>query len=576
MFGASIPLKKASRLLGVWPTLITVLTAASLLVALSADHLIVAGIAVVIPPLVIAWRQRRTLFARPRGAAVMRRYAVARYVSLAAVAALAYRHGEWSFLWLIIIALFVITLELERSIQTLSRFTKVYATNFPGPEQRVRAAFKYGIVYQLGLAALVLLALAPSLPRAAAWLCLILGLVIVGVGLFAVKDCVDRIRARHAFQKHLPEALEELEPVFYLYWQAAPGSGFQIAMWLPYLDRLGVPYAVVVRTAANFREASRLTERPILYRQYMTDLEETLVPSLRGVFYVNGSIRNNHLTRYAHLTHIQLNHGESDKAPSTNPVIRMFDLNFVAGQAAIDRFAQQGVAMPREMFRIVGRPQVEDVEAQQHPITGLDAPTVLYAPTWEGYHEDARYSSLLSGTKIVQNLLDRGCTVVFRPHPYCYRTKTYRQACVAIKKMLRADAEITGREHLCGYVAEKEMSIVDCFNASDAMISDVSSVVGDYLFSRKPLAMVSTRHTREEFRSEFPMARAAYVLDATGEALGNLDEMLEDLLVEDPLAQTRASLATYYLGDIPREDYAQRFIDVAREELGVGIGASHG
>ena len=117
-------------------------------------------------------------------------------------------------------------------------------------------------------------------------------------------------------------------------------------------------------------------------------------------------------------------------------------------------------------------------------------------------------------------------------------------------------------------IAEKEMSIVDCFNASDVMISDVSSVVGDYLFSGKPLAMVATRHSREGFREEFPMSRAAYIIDATDAELSDLDETLDDLLTTDSLAATRASLATYYLGDIPREHYVQRFLDISRQELG--------
>src|SRR5690625_3840697 len=82
--------------------------------------------------------------------------------------------------------------------------------------------------------------------------------------------------------------------------------------------------------------------------------------------------------------------------------------------------------------------------------------------------------------------------------------------------MLEADAATTGREHLFGALAEKEMSVFDCFNVSDALISDVSAVVGDFLHSGKPLAMVSPRTGAEEFVEEFPMANAAYVLVAEG------------------------------------------------------------
>ena len=136
--------------------------------------------------------------------------------------------------------------------------------------------------------------------------------------------------------------------------------------------------------------------------------------------------------------------------------------------------------------------------------------------------------------------------------------------------MLEADAVATGREHLYGPLAEKEMSVVDCFNAADAMISDVSAVVGDFLHSGKPLAMVSPRTGAAEFVQQFPMARAAYVLETDGASPRALEELLEELLSTDTRREERHRWATYYLGDIPRGTYAQRFVVVAREELGLG------
>lgn len=139
--------------------------------------------------------------------------------------------------------------------------------------------------------------------------------------------------------------------------------------------------------------------------------------------------------------------------------------------------------------------------------------------------------------------------------------------------MLGTDAATTGREHLFGAVAERGMSVVDCFNAADAMLSDVSGVVGDFLHSGKPLAMVSPRIGAAEFVQQFPMARAAYVLEVEGAVPRDLEGVLELLLRTDPRCEERGRWARYYLGDIPREDYAQRFVEVAREELGLDQGA---
>ena len=57
------------------------------------------------------------------------------------------------------------------------------------------------------------------------------------------------------------------------------------------------------------------------------------------------------MVRFNQLTHIQLLHGDSDKASSFNPVTAMFDRIFVAGQAAIDRYAANGVLIPRGEVR---------------------------------------------------------------------------------------------------------------------------------------------------------------------------------------------------------------------------------
>jgi len=81
--------------------------------------------------------------------------------------------------------------------------------------------------------------------------------------------------------------------------------------------------------------------------------------------------------------------------------------------------------------------------------------------------------------------------------------------------------------------------------------------------------MVSPRTGAEEFVEEFPMANAAYVLVAEGNTVHNLDQVLDELIGRDSKREERLSWATYYLGDIPRENYADRFVQVAREELGL-------
>ncbi len=301
-------------------------------------------------------------------------------------------------------------------------------------------------------------------------------------------------------EKNLPDIVAGLKPVFLLHWQAPAGTAYQASMWLPYLERIGQPYFVLVRSLANFNEVVKLTKAPVILRVGLSELDPVICESLRVAFYVNTAVRNCHMIRFTQLQHIQLNHGDSDKIVSVNPTFRQYDKDFVAGQAAIDRFAQHGVKMSPDQFVIVGRPQLEDVQVATSRISTVARPTVLYAPTWSGFYEDSDYSSLSAGPQIVQALIERGCRVVFRPHPYARKHPGNTAACRAISAMLEKD----GGDHLYGRTAETDMSVFDCFNVSDAMISDVSSVVSDYLISDKPFAMAAVSTPVEDFGEEFP------------------------------------------------------------------------
>ena len=424
----------------------------------------------------------------------------------------------------------------------------------------VRAPRAIAVVAPLSVLALVVATALAEL-RLAVWPALVLLGPALLAGLVAARGALGARRAQRATRAGLRAGLTRYAPRFVLYWEAGLETAYQVAMWLPYLERLGEPFVVVLRHPRNLATVAALTDRPVVVLRAMEELDELLVPSLTTAFYVNNSIRNCHFVRFTELTHVQLNHGDSDKAPSFNPVMRMYDLNFVAGPAAVDRYAANGVTTREDYFRIVGRPQVADVRpASSRP---ADAPTtVLYAPTWAGFMADSNYSSLIQGPEIVRELLRREVTVVFRPHPHAWRSPALAAACREIEQLLADDAAASGRAHLHGAVAATEMSVVDCFNAADAMISDVSSVVPDFLFSGKPFALVAVGVTTEEFRVANPVAEGAYVVD---ESLDGLASTLDALLVTDPLQDERLRLRAYYLGDVDRPDYEGAFLEAARE-----------
>ncbi|WP_410812032.1 CDP-glycerol glycerophosphotransferase family protein [Micromonospora sp. 067-2] len=412
----------------------------------------------------------------------------------------------------------------------------------------------------LGLLAVVGLAAALALPVAVALVASVL--VAAGAGAVALDLARRRFRPT-AGGGAVGRALRRHQPEFLLYFSAPPGSEYQVTMWLPYLERIGRPFLVVLREPEFLASIAAATDAPVVYCPTPRTLDEALVPSLRVAFYVNHGAKNSHCVRFTQLTHVQLHHGDSDKAPSANPVSGIFDRIFVAGPAAIDRYARAGVRIPAEKFVVVGRPQVESIEVRHEPVRGLAHPTVLYTPTWTGHHADADYCSLPVAEDLLRRLLERGATVILRAHPYTAQNPASARQLGRLTDLLAADRARTGRQHVLG-AAARELTLAECVNRSDALVSDVSGVISDYLYSGKPYAVTDMRDEGDQFVERFPLAGSAYVLHRNP---SNLDEVLTALLDTDPLAETRWATRRRYLGDFPAESYAEAFLTAARREL---------
>lgn len=409
-------------------------------------------------------------------------------------------------------------------------------------------------------AAAIALGSVVSLRDGPAWLWLVLAVAVVVFYLLVTFLAIRRIVTNSVLTRDLAGAVAEYQPEFLIYTSRPDDASYQILMWLPYLKRTGRRFIIVTRHATPAVALAQQTDAPVIARGGVAELEEILVDSLRAVFYVNASSGNASMVRYREFTHTYLGHGDSDKPPSYNPLHAMFDAIFAAGPAATRRYAEHGVTMDPEKFEVVGRPQLESVIRPDESISAIDSPTVLYAPTWRGHVDETMLYSLPQGPDIVEYLLQAGASVIFRPHPFSYQFDEDVEAIKKIHRILEDDRARTGRQHVFGSAAESDRDVIECINSSDAMISDVSSVVSDYLYSGKPFAMVAVSATGDDFLSQYPIAQAAYVLEAD---LSNVGELLDRLLRCDPLQGRRLELRADYLGDFPAEGYADHFIAAA-------------
>jgi hypothetical protein len=437
-----------------------------------------------------------------------------------------------------------------------------HAVRLPARPTAAAASVDNGVAWLVHSAALALVGLA-AVAALPGWLLMLPALAVAVFTGWVLLDGLRRWRSAHRAElAPLAEALQRHRPRFALYFSAPPGSMYQARMWLPHLARVGEPYVVITPEPHNLAPLAAATGAPVVVCETFEALDAVMVPSLRAAFYVNHGMKNTHFVRYTQLWHVQLYHGDSDKAVTASPLNAVYDRVFLAGQAAIDRFAAYGVDIPTEKIRLVGRPQVEQLQVAEQPVGEVDAPVVLYAPTWVGAHADSNYCSLPIAEQILSGLLARGATVVLRPHPYSRRHRESAATLRRLERLLASDGERTGRVHLYGAAAETERSLFDCMNLADAMICDVSSVASEFLYTGKPFAITDMAGDGDRFTERFPVARAAYVLRRDA---GDLPDVLDKLLKSDPLAEGRRRLRAYYLGDAAPHRYAETFLDEARK-----------
>jgi hypothetical protein len=523
---------------------------------------VAGGALAVLAVALVGWLLRRE---RDRLGGLLSVHAGLRLVLIVGVAA-AYLgrrpdHGGWIWLATGVALLAVLT---EPTTKVLLSKTEQVAVNLPGVRPVPAPPFSPSL---LAVGSMVVVVLGGVLAGvgAPAWLYLALAVVdSVAVGIMIGHAARANLISRRSLAA-LPTALATYQPSFVVYYGGVHGARYQLGMWLPYLERLGKPFVVITRAAETVPTITELTRAPVVVprtNSALGNLDALVVGSMKAAFYVQGSRANISFQRFRRLTHVWLNHGDSDKAANFSARHATYDRVLVSGQQGVERYAAHGVEIPPERLLIVGRPQIEKIEVRDEPLP-IGAPrTVLYAPTWRGGRPGTDYSSLPWGDRIVAALLERRTTVIFRPHPLSYADPVDVGLIRQIQQRLDADRRATGRPHVWARQAETVWDVADCINAADALVTDVSSVASDNLASGKPFAMVAVRASGAEFLREFPMARVAYVIEKD---LSTLDDALDRLHGDDPLAEQRRAYRRFCLGDQLGSHAADAFVRVAGE-----------
>ncbi|MEH0423348.1 hypothetical protein [Streptomyces sp. B21-083] len=434
--------------------------------------------------------------------------------------------------------------------------------------------------------------------------------------------------------------LREYRPQTVLYFSGSKDSAYQVNMWLETMEQLDTRPLIVLRERVILQNLAPTTV-PVICVPGGIHLMNLDLRTVRVALYAANVGKNIHLLRVPTMKHVFIGHGDSDKIASVNPFSKAYDEVWVAGRAGRDRYAIADVGVRDEDIVEVGRPQLAPIRGSRGA-PGARIPTVLYAPTWEGWDDDPGNTSLLlAGENIVRELVsaDPPVRVLYKPHPFTgTRSDEARAAHERITALVekaaveraadprflgdlgeqtgaRADlARIEARlAELAGSAGEKgdeaeatrdgvidverheeiaklrtewndtywrsfsagehrvvtgaEPRLYDCFNVSDAMVSDISSVVSDFIASGKPYAVSdSAALGAEEFKRQNTAVRAAVILSNSAAELGQLLDAVRDPAA-DPLAGERAELKRYLLG--PDEPPSIEQFNTATADLAV-------
>ncbi|KOV57721.1 membrane protein [Streptomyces sp. NRRL WC-3618] len=434
--------------------------------------------------------------------------------------------------------------------------------------------------------------------------------------------------------------LREYRPQTVLYFSGSKDSVYQVNMWLETMEQLDTRPLIVLRERVILQNLAPTTV-PVICVPGGIHLMNLDLRTVRVALYAANVGKNIHLLRVPTMKHVFIGHGDSDKIASVNPFSKAYDEVWVAGRAGRDRYAIADVGVRDEDIVEVGRPQLAPIRASR-AVPEAQVPTILYAPTWEGWDDDPGNTSLLlAGENIVRELVaaDPPVRVLYKPHPFTgTRSDEAKAAHERITALVEkaaveraadprflgdADEQTRARTdlariearlaELAGPAGEKgdeaeatrdgvvdgerheeiaklrtewndaywrsfgagehrvvtgaEPRLYDCFNVSDGMVSDISSVVSDFIASGKPYAVTdSAALGAEEFKLQNTAVRAAVILTNTAAELGQLLAAVRDPAA-DPLAGERAELKQYLLG--PDEPPSIEQFNTATADLAV-------
>lgn len=314
-----------------------------------------------------------------------------------------------------------------------------------------------------------------------------------------------------------------------------------VNIWYPYFVESGVKFIILTRFIEAYNSVVKnYPGANVAFAKDKKQVDELFFAfsSIKACFYPSNTGNNSHLLYQTHVKHIFIGHGDSDKSASAHKFFRVYDENWVAGQAHIDRILNAGFNINGLTNIKVGRPTLRKI-VQNTTINWRqrfgDSLSLLYLPTWEGTYKEQDYSSLSMIEENILKLSDIGnISLSIKLHPFSgRRDKDF----LLLENSLKANFNIN--------VISKTEMLNTYIEHANLFICDISAVVSECLSTNAPIFVYIPKNKNIKLSySNMPYEEYCYTFSSSEELVQLIKRVLGG---DDYLAEKRIIAQDYIL-----------------------------